>query len=120
MQAGAANKAFTSVAVDGFTADLGGFVAISGTFAFQRTSSGDLLVVASDAAAAITAGSLKRGAKDGTLGLQLNSDGTVAFRLSGTPDVNLGTSFGTIGGTAAPVTYNSSAVAYNNVTLTVG
>ena len=109
----------TAVTATGFNATIANFVTLTGDYGFQKSAGGDLLVVAQNAGASLTAGSLSLGVTGATLGLIIKSAGTLALQATGPLNLNLGSSFGNVSATSVSVAYNNTG-ADVNTTVMVG
>ena len=119
LQTGSVASPYSTVTVTGFTASITNFVTLSGNFGFQKSGS-DLLALATGAAASMSVSSVVHsGLSNGTIGLLLKSDGTLAIDGSGAADINLGPSFASATASSVTVKYNNTGAAVAR-TLSIG
>ncbi|MCX6847641.1 MAG: DUF4347 domain-containing protein, partial [Verrucomicrobia bacterium] len=119
LQTGSVASPYSTVTVTGFTASITNFVTLSGNFGFQKSGS-DLLAAATGAAASMSVNSVVHsGLSNGTIGLLLKSDGTLAIDGNGAADINLGPSFGSASATSVTLKYNNTGADVAR-TLTIG
>ncbi|MBU6401953.1 MAG: hypothetical protein KGS61_16675, partial [Verrucomicrobia bacterium] len=97
---GLTGAGIAGLVVQGFSADVAGFVSLSGNFSFAETSQG-FAATASAVGAELKAGSVSVGVSGGSLGLEWNLDGTLAFIASGAPALSLGSSLAGISANSA-------------------
>jgi hypothetical protein len=105
-----------SLNVSGFTANLTGFVTVTGDFGFAESGAA-IWGVGSNVGATLAAGAVRVGLSGGSLALVVNGDGTVAFEAAGSLVFNAA-GFGSATGSVT-VTYNSGTTVFNNQTITV-
>ncbi|MCI0479642.1 hypothetical protein L0Y59_03800, partial [Candidatus Uhrbacteria bacterium] len=107
-----------SLSVVDLAADFAGFVSLGGDFGFFKDGA-EVKATASDVYARIEAGSFSAGVSDGTLGLVLNDDDTIALEASGSFDI-VGGGFASVSATSVGVRYNDTGTEYTGVTLDIG
>ena len=103
----------------GFNATIANFVTLMGDFGFKKTATNEIIVVALNAGASLTAGSMSVGVSGATLGLLIKQDNTLALQASGALNLNLGSSFGSLSADSVVVAYNNTG-ADIDMTATVG
>ncbi|MFN0077230.1 MAG: DUF4347 domain-containing protein, partial [Prosthecobacter sp.] len=109
----------TAISTTGFSATIVTFVTITGDFGFKKTTGGDIIVVAQNAAANLTVSGLSVGVTGATLGLIIKPDSKIALQGSGALNFNLGTAFASVSAVSAAIAFNNTG-ANVNTTVTVG
>ena len=97
---------------------ISGFVDVTGDVGFDVSGS-DVIAVASNVTATMTAGSFSVGVTGGTLGLVATAADTTAFEVRGGVSLS-GGGFASASATEALVRYNDTDTAYTAQTVTVG
>ena len=110
----------TSVVVTGLSAQVGGFVTLSGDMGFKLDSTnGRLIAAGNNVSATLDVGSvIKAGVSGATVGLIVKGDNTLALQATGgTASIVLGSGFASVTATAVGVAYNNTG-ANVNTTIT--
>ncbi|NBP24543.1 MAG: hypothetical protein EBU81_08340, partial [Proteobacteria bacterium] len=103
-----------TVLVTGLDAAIGGFVSLSGDYAFQKktgplANDDQLIVLTQNAGARLSVGdSLRVGVQGATLALILNEDQTLVLQATGSPDLSLGSGFASVSATGVGISYNNT------------
>ncbi|NBP24343.1 MAG: hypothetical protein EBU81_07305, partial [Proteobacteria bacterium] len=104
----------SGVVLTGLKATIGGFVTIAGDFGVQKTPAigtapEELVVVARNASARLTAGDVVRvGVSNATLALVIRGDQKLALQATGAADLSLGNGFAEVSVTTVGVIFNTT------------
>ncbi|MBW6487089.1 MAG: LEPR-XLL domain-containing protein, partial [Syntrophobacterales bacterium] len=113
-----ASTTLKSVSVSGLQATFSDVFTVGGNFGFEKSGT-DVLVVASDAFAKISAGDFSAGVSAASLGLVIRSTGKTALEAKGTLAVT-GGSFASVSATEVKVRYNDTNEAFTGQTIAAG
>ena len=101
---------FASVLIKGLDATISGFARLGGDFGFKPAANGGLQVVATNASALVstTGGAMSAGVTAATVGMLINSDGSLVVSATGTAQLTLPGNFLNVNPGTMGVTYNTT------------